>query len=233
MGFDKMLIQLSRRYGLSTVFSDFLEMCVCALAMGEQEERYLEVVGRYDKPEVHQLANAFGALVMEMDNKGEGLVDPLGEFFMEHISHGHNGQFFTPMPICVMMAQLTGIRGYGKSVLDCACGSGRTLLAAASISRHNFFYGADNDYTCARMAAINLCLNGLFGEIVWMNSLSNEFYGGWKIEMHPKGTPYLKWITADDSQIHLKLPEVIQKPPVSSDVKLPDGEYIQASLFDF
>lgn len=223
MSFGKMLIQVSGKYSLSAVFSDFLEMCVCALSMGEREERYLEIVSRYEKADVYKLADAFGSLVIEMNGDGSGLVDPFGDFFMENISHGHNGQFFTPMDLCHMMAQITGIaETVNKTVLDCACGSGRTLLAAAKVNRYNLFYGADVDYTCARMAAVNMCLNGMMGEIAWMNSLTMEWFGGWQITLHEKGVPYLKWITSDESRIFSKLPEVKKKTGP-----------VQQTLFDF
>ena len=65
--------QLSGRNSISNVFSDFLEMSVCALSLGAMESRYLEIVGRYDKHEVNLMADAFAALVIEMDNHGEGL----------------------------------------------------------------------------------------------------------------------------------------------------------------
>ncbi|MBV5313615.1 MAG: SAM-dependent DNA methyltransferase [Prolixibacteraceae bacterium] len=205
--FSQYMQQLARRNSISNVFIDFLEMSVCALSLGAMETRYLEIVGRYDKQEVNSMADAFAALVMEMDNHGEGLRDILGDFFMEHISHGHNGQFFTPEPICEMMARMTNPIEPGSRVLDCACGSGRTLLAAAEINRNASFYGADVDRNCAMMCLINFCLNGMLGEVAWMNSLSNEFFGAWQIRLHPTGgVPYIVPITEAESVIVLKLP---------------------------
>lgn len=69
---------------------------------------------------------------------------------MEHISHGHNGQFFTPQHVSDLMAAVTcaNIRP-GQSVYDPTCGSGRMLLSAVkSLSRTNpndriFCYGSD------------------------------------------------------------------------------------------
>lgn len=75
----------------------------------------------------------------------------------------------------------------GKRILDPACGSGRTLLSAAKTNHKNCFFGADNDATCAKMATLNFFLNGLKGEVSWMNSLSNEWYGGWHINMNGLG----------------------------------------------
>jgi hypothetical protein len=200
--------QLARRNSISNVFSDFLEMSVCALSLGALETRYLEIVGRYEKHEVNLMADAFAALVMEMDNHGEGLRDIFGDFYMEQISHGHNGQFFTPEHICELMARVQGNIKNGSRVLDCACGSGRTLLAAAKINRNVSFYGADIDRNCCMMCLINQCLNGLLGEVAWMNSLSNQFFGAWQIHIHPTGgIPYIVPITEAESLILLKMPE--------------------------
>jgi hypothetical protein len=184
----------------------------------------MEVVKRYDKPEANLMAEAFGALVIEMDDHGEGLRDVFGDFFMEHISHGHNGQFFTPEPICEMMARMTNPIEPGSRVLDCACGSGRTLLAAAKVNRNAYFYGADIDRNCAMMCLINMCLNGLFGEVAWMNSLSNQFYGAWQVRPYPGyGNPYIVPITEVESEIVLKMPEHKPKPIQITAV----GEFIE------
>jgi hypothetical protein len=228
--FSQYMLQLARRNSISHVFSDFLEMSVCALSLGAMETRYLEIVGRYEKHEVNMMADAFAALVMEMDDNGEGLRDILGDFFMEHISHGHNGQFFTPEPICEMMARMTNAVEPGSRVLDCACGSGRTLLAAAKVNRNASFYGADVDRNCAMMCLINFCLNGMLGEVAWMNSLSNQFFGAWQIRLHPTGgIPYIVPITEAESVIVLKMPE--QKvTPIKA--QIPEFEDVLAELIE-
>jgi len=217
--FAQYMQQLARRNSISNVFSDFLEMTVCALSLGAMEDRYLEIVRRYDKPEAYLMAEAFGALVMEMDNHGEGLLDVFGEFFMEFVSFGHNGQFFTPEPICTLMARMTMENefqvqsskfqvGCAPRVMDCACGSGRILMAAARVNRNALFYGADVDRNCAMMCVINMCLNGMLGEVAWMNSLSNEFYGAWRVQIHESGLgPYIVAIGEEESEIVLKMGE--------------------------
>ena len=228
--FSQYMQQLARRNSISHVFSDFLEMSVCALSLGAMETRYLEIVGRYDKQEVNLMADAFAALVLEMDNDGEGLRDIFGDFYMEHISHGHNGQFFTPEHICELMARVQGEIENGSRVLDCACGSGRTLLAAAKINRNAYFYGADIDRNCCMMCLINQCLNGLLGEVAWMNSLSNQFFGAWQIHLHPTGgIPYIVPITEAESLIVLKMPAQKATP-----IKAPIPEFadVLAELID-
>jgi hypothetical protein len=54
------------------------------------------------------------------------------------------------------------------------------------------------------MAAINLCLNGLVGEISWMNSLSLEHWGGYSIYLDEKRcfVPTIKKLEAKDGHIY-------------------------------
>lgn len=218
--FSQYILQIGYKYGLHSVFDDFLEMVICSLSLGTKEDRYHEIVRGYEKPDAYLMAEAFGALVIEMDNKGEGLKDGFGDFYMEYLSHGHNGQFFTPEPICDMMARMLNPAGFGERVADCCCGTGRMLMAAAKISRNSLFFGADIDRTCAMMCVINLCLNGLLGEVCWMDTLLNRLYSGWRIELHPEhGIPYIREIKESESYMVLRLPEkkqelVVQQTPV-------------------
>ena len=210
--FSQYIQQIGYKYGLHSVFEDFLEMVVCALSLGAKEDRYHEIVRNLEKPDAYLMAEAFGALVMEMDNNGEGLKDCFGDFYLEYISHGHNGQFFTPEPVCELMARMLNPAGFGERVADCCCGSGRMLLAAAKIKRDCLFFGADIDRTCAMMCVTNLCLNGLLGEVCWMDTLMNRFYAGWRIELHPEhGVPYIREITEAESCLVLKLSEKKQE----------------------
>ena len=165
-----------------TVFTDFLDMVICALSMGQYEEEYLSIVNRYKKEEVNLFCELLAEMIIIMDNDGTGFTDGLGEFFTTSISRGRNGQFFTPESCTSLMAAMTiNSEDSGKTVFDPCCGSGRMLLSAAKISRNNYFYGADIDIRCVKMSAINLCLNSLTGEVVHQDSLSMEHWGGYTI----------------------------------------------------
>ncbi|QGY47758.1 N-6 DNA methylase [Maribellus comscasis] len=229
--FSQYIQQIGYKYGLHPVFEDFLEIVVCALSLGEKEDRYLEIVRKYEKPDAYLLAEAFGALVIEMDNSGEGLKDGFGDFYMEYLSHGHNGQFFTPEPVCELMVQMLNPTEIGERVADCCCGSGRMLLAAAKISRGSLFFGADIDRTCAMMCLVNLCLNGLLGEVCWMDTLTNRFYAGWRIELHPEhGVPYIREVTEAESYMVLRLPEKKQEIVAK---QVPEAGVSRQLLFEF
>jgi len=206
--FESVLKKLMVRHNPHRIFSDFLTLVVCAFSLGEQEEKYLSVIRQYSKQEANLFAEALAKLVIEMTGDGTGLIDVLGSFYQEHISHGHNGQFFSPQPVCDIMACMTGSVKQGSNILDPDCGSGRMLLAAAKYNRNALFYGADVDENCAKMTVINLYLNCLYGEVAWMNTLTNEFYGAWGIVLTIKGIPRIKQLREDESFIHLKFPEI-------------------------
>lgn len=141
------------------------------------EDEYLSIVPRYSEGAkgnraIDAIPEAFGALIeaMEITKK-----DILGDIFEGGITFGENGQFFTPEHICDVMAQLSMDASVsGKRIYDPACGSGRTLLAAADIAPNNEFYGQDIDIRCVRMTAINLALRNLHGYVIWGNSLADE-----------------------------------------------------------
>ena len=187
--FSDILEKLAYTHSRSIVFDDFLQMAVCALSLGTQEELDFQTIKKYEATDLQKFAEAFALLVAEMDNDGEGLRDCLGDYFQEYISGGHNGQFFTPEAICEMMAKITIPESLetGKTVADCACGSGRTLLAAAKVNRYLKFYAADVSLTCCLMTLINLCLNNLEGTVNWMDSLSLKMWGQWVIEKNCLG----------------------------------------------
>lgn len=183
--FTNLFNSLALSNSAHTVFSDFLTIVICALSGQKYEEEYLEIIKRYKLKEVDLFAEMFGEMVMLMDDAGQGYVDVLGEFFTLHITRGQNGQFFTPQHITDLMAQLTGnseIKEVDKTVCDPACGSGRTLMSFAKFNgKENYFFGADVDLICSKMCVINLCLNGLRGQVAHMNSLSMEMFSVYEV----------------------------------------------------
>lgn len=73
----------------------------------------------------------FVQMFYRVSEYSEGFCDVLGDMFMECVSHGNNGQFFTPIHVADLMACMGGNRLKPKqSVCDSCCGSGRMLLSA-------------------------------------------------------------------------------------------------------
>jgi type I restriction-modification system DNA methylase subunit len=80
---------------------------------------------------------------------------------------------------------------------DCACGSGRTLLAGASAAgfpRSNYYIGEDLDIVSVKMCALNLMIHGCQGRVVQHDTLTNPicFDYGFRINdiRYPIATPY-------------------------------------------
>lgn len=205
-------------YGRSkhTAFSELLDWTLLPFKKFDSEEEQNQALDTYQNhPNVIQLVK----LLELIGEVSEGFCDPLGELFMQAISNGHNGQYFTPEPICDMLSMMSGeTLQDDQRVLDPACGSGRMLLAAAKRNRFARFYGADLDITCCKMALINMLLNSLTGEIAHMNSLSNEFFIGYKVQttiVNGFQIPfYLEFTKGELSEIWLHPLEVKDGKPV-------------------
>lgn len=192
--FTKSFEKIAYRYGYNDVFRDFLDMSICALSFGRYEEKYHQVMDKYRNDEVRfEFPKLFALWLTSVARVYEDTGKPydlLGEFYMKVVGGNEKtGQFFTPMPVCELMAQIAvgeNSNQQYKSMCDPSCGSGRTLLAAHATSgwNLNYFFGADLDPTCCKMAILNFYAHGMVAsEVAHMNSLSMEFYGGWRIQM--------------------------------------------------
>ena len=194
------------------VFEDFLEMAVCSLAGGTMEDDYMQIVPRYAEGEKgHRAIDSFpialGTLIEGMEKTRK---DILGDLFQGGVTFGENGQFFTPEHLCEMMAQMEiSPEDSGKRIFDPACGSGRTLLAAADIAPQNEFYGQDIDIRCVRMTAINLALRNLYGYVIWGNSLADERRLVFRTGFNGKGV--IEKITPEEHPEPVR--EIIERPP--------------------
>lgn len=178
--FGNLLERLAYTKSYPDAFSLFLDFALLPFNLEptpEEKERFQKLTDE-DKRTLLAMLSCFGIIT---DNNGEGFKDALGDLFMEHVSHGNNGQFFTPEPLCQFMSLATGVDELkpGQSMCDPTCGSGRMLLAAAKIAaekgnRNIWLYGSDLDLTCCKMAALNMLVNSMQGEIAHMNTY---YYG--------------------------------------------------------
>lgn len=151
---------------------------------GRHEDAYIALVKRYGAREGQQarpidaMVSAWGDIQAETEQSG---ADVLGAVFMEHVTRGDHGQFFTPECITSLMASLAGEVQPGQQVLDPACGSGRMLLDMASKQPLAEFHGVDIDERCAMMCALNFWMRDLAGRVTWGNALTNETRKAWSV----------------------------------------------------
>ncbi len=192
-------------YSYATIFNDFIETCLLALLSltdnmkhadlierlqqnkltGMYEDQYLQLVAKYKenksqaqgKRPIDSITKAWGSLQKETQEYNQ---DVLGEIFMTQISRGEHGQFFTPVHVTDMMAQMTGAT-QGETVSDPCVGSGRFFISMAKRKKDLHFTGVDISPTCAKMAALNMWLFDLNADIYHGDSLSMEMSHVWKI----------------------------------------------------
>lgn len=185
--FSGLYDRLSYTHGREDVFRDFLDVSLFMLSGGTYREDYDRLSISYKENEMEIFIQMLHSVAIH----SEGFNDVLGDVFMEHISHGHHGQFFTPIHISDLMAVASGCETLrrGQSVYDPCCGSGRMLLSAvkastkSDISNRPFYYGSDIDLNCVKMAAVNLLMNTIPGEVAWMDALTLEHWRSYKVEL--------------------------------------------------
>lgn len=221
---SKLLDSLGRRHDLSSIFNDFVTMSICSYHRTNihsrlrekdpvNEQLYFDTIDKYDDTEVKTFPQALAEAQMHIYERPYS--DPFGDYYMEHISNGRNGEYFTPEPVCEMVALMQDEQGSieNRTAHDPACGSGRMLLAFAKLNPDNYFYGSDLSNSCAKMATVNFFLNGLRGEVAWMNALSMEWFGGWQINTIGLG---IAPINKEQSRIWSASPPKPEPPPLPS-----------------
>ena len=195
-------------YSNSTIFSDFIDVCLFSLLSltenmqypdvidrlknnkltGKYEDAYMKIVEKYKENKTAErgkrpadyFASAWGSLVKETRQSEQ---DVLGEIFMAKISFGEHGQFFTPFHVSDMMTQLIYSQEAKerKTVSDPACGSGRFFISFGKLNKDAHFYGVDLSQICAKMTALNMWLFDLNADIYYGDSLAMKFFTVWKI----------------------------------------------------
>lgn len=202
MKFANSFNHFAYRFGQSEVFIDFLDYVLLVLKWQDQNRDFTYFENKYKED-----YSRFPEMLELLSIASNDFHDALGDLFMELVSFGRNGQFFTPENICSMIASTNGMSNLenDKRILDPACGSSRMLLAAAKFNRHVNLYGCDNDITCCKMSVINLVLNSLKGEIALMNSIEMSYTKSWKINfknIHGMNIPfYLEIDNKDESDL--------------------------------
>jgi type I restriction enzyme M protein len=167
-------------------------MAVCAFSMQRSEDIYIQIASKYNPSELEALSIALGALVQDHSKDTEReWQDYLGNYFEDSgRSSAKMGQFFTPVFLCNLMAEITAddeCTGERQTVSDPSCGSSRNLIAHARKNPNNrfqFYYvGQDLDRRCCLMSVLNYVMFGMSGVVIHMNCISLEIYGGWRIWM--------------------------------------------------
>lgn len=169
-------------------FDDWLGLMLAAFE--RDDPTYLKILERYgprERGKAHpadHFARALGAIHhgMQEDNQAGVIRDHLGEIYeTEGAAEREMAQFFTPMPLCELMAQMIVDENAPEDarIADPACGSGRLFLACIRLRPKGFYFGVDKDVTCAKMTALNLLWRNVNATVIWGDTLRMKANGGW------------------------------------------------------
>ncbi len=189
---------IGAKHSVSTVFSDFLLISSYAVSnmvdkvhYEERENEYLRVVKKYTKEELDKFVQLNVLLILAL-NEYQFTADILGELFaMLNQGNSKNGQFFTPMNISQLMANITiepnfkevDEKGY-ITIMEPTCGSGGMIIAAANTflekgynpSTSMCVCAVDNDIRCAMMTYIQLSYLGIPAVVIHGDSITTKEY---------------------------------------------------------
>ena len=210
-------------YDHATAFEQLLNLMVHWLEIEDKSPHVMPRIGNEAAQALVTLMRIFfSALHTELAHRK--WVDLFGDYFMEYGANKKDrGQCFTPDSVCDVMARLSlsinggtdfdsmrhYVPGFGRKVVvnDCACGSGRLLLAAGTTYRHTthkndvYLVASDIDDRCCKQTAINILVHGFYGEVACMDTLMGEstFSHGWIVNQGlypiPFGLPTLTYTT--------------------------------------
>ena len=197
--FIKTIESLSRSRHTWQVWQDFVEMSALSLAQvgnfdAGREAKYMKIVGRYDPDEVQLFPRLLGSVTEVLEIK---YCDFLGDVFMElEMGNKYKGQFFTPYPVCRLMAELTFNKtdfedGNVVTINEPAVGGGAMIIAYCEIllnaginfQRQLKVICQDVDYTAMCMCYIQLSLIGCNATVVHANTITMEEWGSFKTPM--------------------------------------------------
>ncbi|WP_110113243.1 N-6 DNA methylase [Bacillus sp. CGMCC 1.16541] len=200
----KLFERMRYRHDLFTVFSDFIEMTAIAISnsvdiwqRNKREKRYLDITKRYTKEEVELFPQLLVELTDALEKKPS---DVLGNIFMQlELFSNWKGQFFTPMSVCELMAELIIVdrmkeieeRGY-FTINEPAVGGGATIIGMANVlQKRKINYqrvmrvtAQDIDIKSVHMCYIQLSLLGIDAVVMRGDTLAMKFDETWKTPAH-------------------------------------------------
>jgi type I restriction-modification system DNA methylase subunit len=203
----KTIEELGYRHGHWQVFADFVEMAAVSISNAtdlvrreKREERYMQVIKRYSAEELARFPKMLAFLTMALEEEPS---DVLGLTFHDLELHNKwSAQYFSPYPLCRMMAKMTiadkadletriSERGF-VTAQEPAAGSGAMIIALAhemreagvNYQQHLHVTAIEVDPKCVHMSYLQFSLLHIPAVIVHGNSLSLEEFDRWYTPAH-------------------------------------------------
>ena len=195
------MLRLSSPGGLSQAFSRFLDTAI-ALNSDNDDPMYLRnILIDYRKEDRYLFMETYYSLLAEMIASGSGLNDVLGEFYIRNFESPariESQKYYDMLP------GIINCNEPATRVTDYDCNTGRKFLAAAKFNRNLRFYGIDTFYPFVRIALLNLCVNGLYGEIGFARTMNGSIVSVSSVDLNYKGKPVIRNLFLEDSLLYQK-----------------------------
>jgi hypothetical protein len=147
--FISLFNETARYHHRQRVFRDFITLAAASIHNGicfdeKLEQEYREAIGHYETNNAKRMAQLLSEVVMGLEIEGG---DFLGSLFMQlELGEAGRGQFFTPMSVSRMMAEMQ-MADINKilankpfiTVSEPACGSAGMMLAIAEVMKEKGF----------------------------------------------------------------------------------------------
>ena len=205
----KLLEKGCLRIGRHEFLSDVFECGAIAISnrfdkrqAERREERYLQIVKKYDRDTLELLTKVFAEIYMLLSqqiNPAVGFNDWLGELYMRsETSNKYTGQFFTPYNLSKASAAMAINEAIVNEHIEQdkiltlnepACGAGGMVIAAADILYNQYHFNisrnllvecSDIDSRCVHMAYLQLGLAGIPAVIFKRDTLSMQTWERWE-----------------------------------------------------
>ena len=185
----KLLRSCTYRYDLHALFSDCMEAAAIAMSNAidlanrdAREKRYLDIVGRYERDVVDVFTKVLAEIVLALE---AGPGDVLGVAFAElGLGNAARGQFFTPYPICQLMAGTLGAADQLAGIIEKS-----EIMRAQDLNNQQQLHvtAIDIDPRAVHMAYIQFTLMHIPAVVIVGNSLSMEMREHWYTPAHILG----------------------------------------------
>ncbi|HCC35987.1 MAG TPA: hypothetical protein DEQ02_10345 [Ruminococcaceae bacterium] len=236
------------------MFSDFVELGALAVANSadrtagvwqKRENRYLEIIKAYQPEEQALFPEMFADLVSALEYEltwSNAPVDVLGRLFHGLELHNkYNSQFFTPQPVCDMMAAIA--LGDGNEQLkkqgyitmnEPCCGSGAMALGFAkamldkglNYCRQLVVAATDIDLKCVHMCYLQLSLYGIPAVVIHGDTITLKEWSHWFTPVYIMGGwRYKSGVVSNLDKLGRQTPKEPEQPTAPAKAE-------QLSLFD-
>lgn len=229
--FNKIFEKLAMTNDRSIIWNQFLDYCI-DINLLNSKERHLDFKGN----ETHYMDMLEEWLKqLNEDLETHPYSDRLGGFYEElvtsHVKSKNLGQFYTPSDVSNLMADLIINENSTGMVDDCCCGSARMLLSAHVKSKGNLIcIGQDLDEVSCKMAVLNFWSHGVRGSILHQNTLTLDFYHGWRVNnylYHGLPIPHIEIVSERDAYNFIGVKNMEKVKPIEIN---PVKETVQSRL---